>query len=241
MIPRLRMFAGPNGSGKSTLAEWLSKNYSVNLYHYVNADMMFAEISDTLKTACPLPMENKSLLAFASQSTFPERHKAFFTSQAIHIEDDFVVFSREAVNSYTIALLADFFRSEYLANRISFSCETVFSHPSKIELLKTAHDKGFRTYLYFVATECPEININRVATRVQEGGHDVPYEKIVERFQRCLDNVTAAIPHLDRGFFFDNSGSGFRYIAELNEGRWTCYTSMVPHWFIKLVYQKPES
>ena len=58
MIPRMRIFAGPNGSGKSTLAEWLSNNYSVNLYHYINADMMFTEISKALKIACPFPMEN---------------------------------------------------------------------------------------------------------------------------------------------------------------------------------------
>ena len=52
MTARLRVFAGPNGSGKSTLAEWLSQNYSVNLYCYINADVMFAEIGRTLKTAC---------------------------------------------------------------------------------------------------------------------------------------------------------------------------------------------
>lgn len=55
MIPRIRVFAGPNGSGKSTLAEWLSKDYSVNLYQYINADQMFSEIDRTLMLACPLP------------------------------------------------------------------------------------------------------------------------------------------------------------------------------------------
>ena len=237
MIPRLRVFAGPNGSGKSTLAEWLSRDYSVNLYHYINADVMLAEICRTLKIACPLPMDNDSLRTYTSKSTFPDQYKAFFATEKIYIQDEFVVFNREAVNSYTVAMLADFFRSEYLANRISFSSETVFSHPSKVELFKNARLNGFRTYLYFVATECPEINISRVATRVQEGGHDVPYEKIVERFQRCLDNVAAAIPFLNRGYFFDNTGEGFRFIAEINEGVWTLYSTVLPQWFRKSVYQ----
>ncbi len=236
MIPRIRVFAGPNGSGKSTLAEWLSKDYSVNLYHYINADVMFAEIGRTLKTACPLPMDNESLLAFTNNSTFPDKHKAFFLSGNIQIKDDFVIFTRDAVNSYTVAMLADFFRSEYLASGISFSCETVFSHPSKIELLKNAQHKGFRTYLYFVSTECPEININRVATRVKQGGHDVPYEKIVERFQRCLDNVSLALPFLNRAYFFDNTGTDIRFLAEANEGKWTLYSSRLPQWFKKSVY-----
>ena len=45
MTPRLRMLAGPNGSGKSTLARQLTSNYAVNLYKFLNADLLFAEIS----------------------------------------------------------------------------------------------------------------------------------------------------------------------------------------------------
>jgi len=236
MIPRIRVFAGPNGSGKSTLAEWLSKDYSVNLYQYINADQMFSEIDRTLMLACPLPMDNESLLAYTNNSTFPDKHKAYYASGNIQIKDDFVIFTRDAVNSYTVAMLADFFRSEFLANGFSFSCETVFSHPSKIELLKIAQLKGFRTYLYFVSTECSEININRVASRVKEGGHDVPYDKIVERFQRCLDNVSLALPCLNRAYFFDNTGTDIRFLGEVNEGNWKLYTSRLPQWFIKSVY-----
>ena len=78
MIPRIRIFAGPNGSGKSTLAEWLSMDYSVNLYHYINADVMFSEIERTLMIACPFPMNNEALLAYTNKSTFPDKQKAFF-------------------------------------------------------------------------------------------------------------------------------------------------------------------
>ena len=44
MTPRLRMLAGPNGSGKSTLAAQLSSDYAVNLYRFLNADLLFAEV-----------------------------------------------------------------------------------------------------------------------------------------------------------------------------------------------------
>ena len=98
MIPRIRVFAGPNGSGKSTLAEWLSKDYSVNLYQYINADQMFSEIDRTLMLACPLPMDNESLLAYTNNSTFPDKHKAYYASGNIQIKDDFVIFTRDAVN-----------------------------------------------------------------------------------------------------------------------------------------------
>ena len=183
-------------------------------------------------------MDDEALKSFARESSFPEIHKILFDSNKIRIEDDFIVFNEEAVNSYTVAILADYFRGEFLAHGMSFSSETVFSHPSKIDLLKNAHHKGFRTYLYFVATESPEINISRVSSRVGEGGHNVPIDKIVERYQRCLDNVSYALPFLDRGYFFDNSGTGFHFIAEIENGEWTLFSSSLPQWFIESIYRK---
>ena len=40
MIPRLRMIAGPNGSGKSTLAKQLTDDYAINLYKFLNTDIL---------------------------------------------------------------------------------------------------------------------------------------------------------------------------------------------------------
>ncbi len=241
MTPRLRIFAGPNGSGKSTLAAWLATDYAVNLYHFINADALFAEISGSLRTACPFSTDNDALLSFVSRTTFPDLQKAFFSSGQIRIENDIVVFTREAVNSYTAAMLADFYRSEYIDRKESFSFETVFSHPSKIETIKTAQNSGFRTYLYFVATENPQINISRVYSRVKQGGHDVPVDKIVERFYRCLDNVGAALPYLNRAYIFDNSDNGIRFVAEMNDGNWTFYTRTLPKWFLSSILTHIES
>ena len=42
----------------------------------------------------------------------------------------------------------------------------------------------------------------------------------------------------NRGYFFDNSGDGFRYIAEINEGKWTLYSSLLPQWFRNSIYKK---
>ena len=71
MIARMRIFAGPNGSGKSTLAHWLSRDYTVNLYRHINADVLFAEISESQRTACPFFMDTASLLAFVREFRQP--------------------------------------------------------------------------------------------------------------------------------------------------------------------------
>ena len=93
----------------------------------------------------------------------------------------------------------------------------MFSHPSKIAALAKAKSAGYRTYLYYIATDDPEINADRVARRYAQGGHDVPPEKVRERYSRSLANVSLAMPHLSRAFFFDNSGAEMRYIASYSD------------------------
>lgn len=70
------------------------------------------------------------------------------------------------VDSYLAADLAEFIRQQLLANDISFTYETVMSHESKLVFIQQAKEKNYRVYVYFVATEDPEINISRVNVRV---------------------------------------------------------------------------
>jgi len=233
MIPRLRMLAGPNGSGKSTLASQLHDDYAVNLYTFLNADLLFAEISKTLKTACPFAIDNAELMDFVTGSTYPDECKAPFLSCRIFIaDDDFLIFSVDAVNSYTVAIVADFFKEQYPKRRLSFSFETVFSHPAKIDLLKRAQAFGFRTYMYFIATESPLINLDRIDVRARLGGHDVPKDKATARYYRCLEQIKYALPHLNRAYFFDNSADHSIYFAEYESGKGIqLHADFLPEWF----------
>ena len=234
MTPRMRVIAGPNGSGKSTLARQLMTDYEVNLYTFLNADDLFREIQARLKTPCPFSTDPAELLSFVEQSTYPDQFKAFFRTGKISIsEADYIVFSPDAVNSYTVAITADFFKEQYLARKMSFSFETVFSHPAKIEILRRAFESGYRTYLYFIATESPEINIARIAERVQQGGHDVPVDKIRQRYFRGLDLVKSALPYLSRAYFFDNTLSSLCFAEYNRESGLIFRTDFRPRWFAK--------
>ncbi len=237
MTPRLRMLAGPNGSGKTTLAAQLKSDYAVNFYSFLNADILFAEIAKSNKTACPFSIEPQKLADFVKNSTYPDEYKKFFFDGAIVIDDeDYIVFAPRAVNSYTVAMIADFFKEQFVDRKISFSFETVFSHPSKINLLKRAQDAGFRTYMYFIATESPIINQNRIADRVSHGGHNVPEEKIYPRYQRCLAQIQVALQYLNRAYFFDNSGENTVYLAEYSkEDGFILHSDLFPQWFNRFV------
>lgn len=214
---RFRLVAGPNGSGKTTLVKSLVRDYAVNFYDMLNADDIFAEVRSSSRLAPRILVESGRLTAYARAASYPAEVRRPFENGDIGVVSGIVRFRNQScVNSYTIALLTNFLQSEYIRRGISFSQETVFSHPSKVQALAAAKDAGFRTYLYFVATDSPGVNIARVAARSRTGGHDVPSDKIVSRYSRSLANVAFAIPHLSRAFFFDNGGSGMDYLAAWN-------------------------
>ena len=101
--------------------------------------------------------------------------------------------------------IADSERRKCLESGSSFSFETVMSHPSKIEVLREARVRGFRTGLYFIATESPSLNVARVAQRVALGGHDVPEDRIRLRYTRTLALLPAALEQSDMAILFDNT------------------------------------
>ena len=237
MTPRLRMLAGPNGSGNSTLAAQLSSDYAVNLYRFLNADLLFAEVEQSHRTACPFSIDNAELVQFVARSTYPREYKRPFESGEIYIDgEDYLHFSANGINSYSVAIVADFFKEQYLKHRISFSFETVFSHPAKIDVLRRAQAAGFKTYMYFVATENPVINVNRIKERVALGGHDVPEEKTRSRYLRCMEQVRYALPYLNRAYFFDNSTEQSIYLAEYeSEVGFSLHSELLPSWFRRFV------
>ena len=105
------------------------------------------------------------------------------------------------------------------------------SHPSKVNFLKRAHDCGFRVYLYFVSTGDPLVNVARVRQRVQEGGHDVPKDKILERYGRSLDLLSSAVLASDRAYIFDSTGPSLQLVASVTAGRHIeIQQETVPEW-----------
>lgn len=109
--------------------------------------------------------------------------------------------------------------------------------------MKQAQSIGYRTYLYYVATDDPDINISRVKNRVRLGGHDVPANKITERYYRSLELLLGAIRYTDRAYIFDNSGEGSdkSLLAEVTDGTvLELKTDETPAWFISAVLDKLE-
>lgn len=238
-VPRMRMFAGPNGSGKSTIKSVIGPEL---LGIYINPDEIEKDIRDTgfldLKKY-GVSDTGQALLSFFSQSTLLENAGLVIESQQVRLNHDVVDFSGITVNSYYASVVSDFLRHKLLDRGALFTFETVMSSPDKVALLRKAQEKGFRTYLYFVATDDPLINISRVQNRVRLGGHPVPEDKIVSRYARSLDLLLDAIRFSDRAYIFDNSSHESTWLAEVTNGEdLELRTEQIPAWFKLAIWDK---
>ncbi len=238
-MPRLRMFAGPNGSGKSTIKEIIPKTL---LGVYVNPD----DIEKTWRHSGSLDFSTfkihvgaDEVLTFFRQSAFLISAGLSSTASQLSFDGRRLFLAPALLNSYFASVVSDFVRHKLLEQSIDFTFETVMSSPDKVQFLRRAKAAGFRIYLYYIATEDTEINISRVKYRVKMHGHDVPENKIVERYFRSLGLLIEAIRLSDRAYIFDNSSQNRVWLAEVTDGMQLEFkTDFVPHWFEKYVLDK---
>ncbi len=109
-------------------------------------------------------------------------------------------------------------RSHLLTLGKSFIAETVFSHPSKLELINEARTHDYTVVLHVVMIP-EELAVQRVRYRVRAGGHDVPEDKIRQRYHRLWGLVAQAFPRCDHVTVYDNSSSnGPRIVAQFTDG-----------------------
>jgi predicted ABC-type ATPase len=236
----MRMFAGPNGSGKSVLKSYLSPRL---LGVYLNPDEIQRDIElsgflDLSVFGVSAPKEE--VLGFFRKSELLRRERIQSEAERLAYINGRLDFSRVAMNAYFAAVLVDLLRRKLIEQRMDFTFETVMSHPGKVDLLAEARSKGYRTYLYYVATDDPQINISRVQNRVATGGHDVPSDKIEERYHRSLALLMKAIANTDRAYLFDNStdsASGEQtWLAEVTGGKEMEFkTKQIRAWFMRSV------
>lgn len=141
-------------------------------------------------------------------------------------------------NADLIAMnLADRRRQRLIISRISFLTESVFSHPSKLDLLAQAKSHGYLIWLIFVCLEDTLLNSRRVQQRAATGGHDVPVDKIFARYHRSIANGAAALSLADEAWFYDNSAyrKPHRLVARAKAGAVTVVANPAPNWLTTLL------
>ena len=129
-------------------------------------------------------------------------------------------------------------RKSLLEQRLSFCTETVFSDPegAKLDFLRRARKAGYAVLLIFIGLADAELSKARVMQRADDGGHDVPDEKLDARFPRTLANLRASIEIVNEAFLFDNSSDlePFRLAFIYSDGALALRNDPAPSWALGL-------
>ncbi|BBZ09228.1 hypothetical protein MDOR_33970 [Mycolicibacterium doricum] len=154
----------------------------------------------------------------AGKSTFVTFTLAPLLPRSVFVNADEIARQRwpddVETHAYEAAGIAAATRSTLVAQRRSFIAETVFSHPSKLDLITAAHAAQYTVVLHvFMVTE--DLSVERVRHRVIAGGHSVPEDKIRGRHRRLWDLVERAMTLSDTATVYDNSRrEGPRIVAQ---------------------------
>jgi predicted ABC-type ATPase len=219
-IKRLRVFAGPNGSGKTTVVQAIAESCRIGFS--INAD----DLQRKLETSAGVVLS--ALHASLSGDDF----KAYYEAHPLRehygpvcpfsvLQDGRLALSEtcdhSARLSYAMAVLADYLLTRLVGAGEDVAFEAVFTHPSELSLMRQARASGYRVYLYYVGVATPEINKQRVALRVTQGGRGVPDAEVVEQYERSLALLKDAVALSDRAYVFDNTYSGASLKLEVNQ------------------------
>ncbi|MDQ0637768.1 putative ABC-type ATPase [Pedobacter sp. W3I1] len=241
--PKLRIFAGPNGSGKTTLFDSIKSSY-FSTRIFINADLLeeefkkknFLNLSDF-----EIDANNEDFESFCFRNGL--FIKAGFDKKTwnLAIRENVIVkaiSSSITHNSYHFAIIADFIRYSLIRNKKSFSFETVFSHASKLDLIDFAHRNNYKVYLYFIGTETPKMNLERVKDRVSKGGHLVDAEKIEKRYFLTMDLLIEMLKKVDQTYLWDNSEAKHNYVGEICDGILNLQFTNIPNWIDTYILDK---
>lgn len=145
-------------------------------------------------------------------------------------------FETQDEDSYKKAFkFAEYKRNRAVAENKNIIIETVNSTTDKFAFYRECKSRGYRITVVFVCTQSYEINISRVAKRKSQGGHDVPIDKIISRFNKSLDNMLALCLFADVLYLFDNSAErpSLCYYKDENESRLLSEPDWVKKYFLE--------
>jgi len=107
--------------------------------------------------------------------------------------------------------------NQLLIQNVDFAIETTLTTLSYQRTIELAKRENYNITLLFFWLNDVNLAIERVKSRVSEGGHNIPKEVIVRRYYRGVKNLMFVFIKLcDYWLIIDNSKRSFTLIAEGN-------------------------
>jgi len=105
---------------------------------------------------------------------------------------------------------------DLLANQMDFAIETTLTTKSYINTIAKAKTLGYQVTLLFFWLNDVELAIERVKTRVSEGGHHIPEEVIRRRYSKGIQNLEEFAAISNYWLVINSSDTELQFIAEGN-------------------------
>lgn len=119
-----------------------------------------------------------------------------------------------------------------LDNNISFTQETTLAGHRTERTIKRARKQGYYIRLYYVGLNSIDESLLRIANRVRKGGHNIPENDVIRRFNSRIASLERIIPFCDEVIFYDNE-NGFVKVAEIKNNRFHFTHDYRPNWIVE--------
>lgn len=129
--------------------------------------------------------------------------------------------------------------SRCLENGSDFSQETTLSGKGVLKTLQAVKKRGYYVRLYYVCISSAEESLLRIENRVRRGGHDIPMDDVIRRFEGRFEDLLKTLPFCDEVCFFDNE-NGFVFVGKYQDGKILNAVKYLPERFekFKVYYER---
>lgn len=119
-------------------------------------------------------------------------------------------------------------RQEHIAIETTLSGTFVLKH------MQIAKESGYDIVMYYIGLQDVQMHIDRVASRVEQGGHWIAEEDIRFRYGQSLQNLKPALAIADQVFIIDNTNQP-TIVAEIAESKLIYCIENIPAWSANVI------
>ena len=146
-----------------------------------------------------------------------------------HIIDPDVIAKRNNGDNLTAGKEASAQINYCLENNLSFTQETTLAGHRAEKTIRQARKQGYFITMYYVGLGSKEESLERIANRVRKGGHDIPRDDVIRRYENRLEALKKILPLCDNVIFYDNE-NGFVKVAEIKNNTFNYTNGYRPKW-----------
>lgn len=123
---------------------------------------------------------------------------------------------------------------ECVRNGRDFSIETTLAGGNAIRLIQAAKSNNFEVTMFYVGLGDYQLNIERVANRVRNGGHHIPTEDIIRRHDTSIRNLLNNLSLIDYLMVIDNSSSEGDIVLQTSGSSILHRAEHIPDWTLQI-------